>query len=109
MISNNTDNTGLPSYNTYRPTILAPNELQFWTEVHQYIKECDYPIMVNGAFYMIEEVIAKNSNYGGGGYSYLFWFQTQEDKETFKNYFIGKVYDYKWCLSPEILELEHRG
>lgn len=95
----------LPCYNTGRPTITCDEELTFWSEVHQYIKDCDYPITVNGAFWMIDQMIEERSKYGGGGYQYNFWFQTPEDKEQFKNYFIGKVYDYKWAMCPYIFEV----
>jgi hypothetical protein len=89
----------LPNYNTYRPTITCDEERQFWKEMHSYIKDCDYPIIVSNAFWFIEKILEEKGGYAGGGFKYYFWFDTVKDRNVFKEYFIQKVKDYKWMTS----------
>ena len=69
--------------NTYRPSIFCDKDRDFWRTFHDLIKSSTVPIRVNGAFNMIESIIEENSCYGGGSFNYMFWFETESDREQF--------------------------
>jgi hypothetical protein len=83
------------SYNTYRPDLFNEIEFTFWNEIHSYIKECEYPITVNNAFYFIEDMLAQKSCYGGGGFHYIFWFNTETDKNAFEQMYLNKLKEFR--------------
>jgi hypothetical protein len=67
-----------------RPSIFSDRDHIFWRKVHSYIKECDIPMSVSSAFWMVEEILTKpDSRYGGGGFKYCFWFNNENDKDRF--------------------------
>ncbi len=68
-----------------RPNIHDDESRNFWLEFNDYIHTCEYPIYANNIFYHIEEKIQDPKwSYLGGGYAYMFWFDTEEDKFKFE-------------------------
>ena len=75
----------LVNINIGRPNLLPDENMEQWKEFHNWIEDCDIPIIPSGAYWNIIECIAKNEGFLGGGFQYMFWFKTDKDKETFEN------------------------
>lgn len=69
--------------NTGRPTIDSEEGRLYWKRFHDLIKSSPIQVTVNGVFSYIESVLEGNILYGGGGFSYKFWFETEADRDAF--------------------------
>lgn len=69
--------------NVGRPDIFTDEDRIFWRKFHNLIKTSSVKIHVNGVFADIETILVENSCYAGGGFKYMFWFETTIDLEQF--------------------------
>lgn len=67
-----------------RPFIDDSNRKE-WLEFHNWILNSDVRIGISSAFHMIYNICENFHEYNGIGYSYTFWFMSEEDKEVFLN------------------------
>jgi len=74
-----------------RPDLFNDIDFEFWGKIHQYIKECDYPINHSDAFMFVDEYLEAKQKYGGGGFPYNFWFTSEEDKQKFIENFVSNA------------------
>ena len=68
-----------------RPNLFTEADFVFWRRIHWAVEEMGDKITKNSAYHLIEECLVSNQEYGGGGFSYKFWFQNTEDRSTFIN------------------------
>lgn len=66
-----------------RPSMFTDKQFNFWITIHNWMKTSDAEIVPNGMFYRIDEMLKNKLKYGGGGFSYNFWFKTFDDVEQF--------------------------
>ena len=69
--------------NTYRPNIFTDQDRAWWAKFQNAVRNSTIEIGVNGVFDYIQSVIDGGTCYGGGGFAYMFWFRTLEDRTTF--------------------------
>ena len=69
--------------NVGRPNVFNEEDRRFWIAFHQLVETCSQPIVVNGAYYNVRDIITTQPGYGGGGFAYKFWFESEEDKNEF--------------------------
>ena len=79
------------SVNIGRPEFTNDREMDQWVDVHNWIKESDVEMKINGAYHFITEQLADRQGYLGGGMEYRFWFKTDRDMAAFKNK-VGTVF-----------------
>ncbi len=85
MIANTEIETSeLPAWiNLGRPDLFNDEDRAWWKRIHDCIKTCEVPIFVNGMFDSIDKMIENKQSYGGGGFAYKFWFETEADRSSF--------------------------
>lgn len=71
--------------NIGRPDLIPNENMIQWREFHNWIAECDIPIIPSGAYWNIIERISQNQGFMGGGFQYMFWFKNNKDKEIFED------------------------
>ena len=71
--------------NTGRPDVFHENRKHL-KKIHDYIKNCDYPIAVNNFFEHLYSIIDSDKEYMTGGRSFVFHFKTNEDLVKFKGF-----------------------
>lgn len=87
---------------TGRPSFFDQEQADFWGEFHKWIKETDMEINVSGAFYQVDEMLEKeNAGYGGNGFKYCFWLQSQDDVDKFKEKWNFAFEPHKMRYMPE--------
>lgn len=74
------------SVNIGRPSFFDDEERKYWRGFQEFVKTCDIPIVINNAYFMIDGMLEDNESYSGGGFKYMFWFESEEDKATFMKY-----------------------
>lgn len=86
--------------NIERPTFYTDSNRSWWLVFHNWVEEIEIPIIVNRLFFNIKKLIEDGDSYGGSGFKYMFYFQTQEDAEVFKKRWPGSY-------QPELLVIHH--
>ena len=94
-------NKGLFVVDVGRPTFYTVEAREEAKKFQTWIKECDIEIVVNGAFWTIEQMIAEESFYGGGGFKYQFCLKSEEDVQKFKERWPNAVEPHKMTYIPE--------
>jgi len=84
-----------------RPDLFNEADFILWRNIHQVVKEMGEAITKNAMYSHIEEYLANNEGYGGGGFAYKFWFKTIEDRSTF----IGKLSEIVGPVIAQRLEV----
>ena len=67
-----------------RPEFSNDKEMDQWISVHEWIKNSDVEMKVNGAFDFVDNCLNERQGYLGGGMKYMFWFKTEADKKLFE-------------------------
>lgn len=80
--------------NIGRPDILETT-IDAEREFHDWVRDTDIEIVVSDAFAYLSTCIAETQYYLGGGFKYMFWFFSQEDKDTFIKYLESKGRGYE--------------
>lgn len=86
-------------YNLIRPDLQNDVDFDVWIDIHNYVKVCNYTIFVSSAFYMVDEYLKDRQGYGGGGFRYMFWFNSEEDKQKFIDNVFTIIVGHGW--SPQ--------
>jgi len=67
-----------------RPDIFNDVDRQFWREFFDLVETIDIPIVVNSVYQKMRDIaFSDDGGYGGGGFSFKFWFQTVDDRKKF--------------------------
>jgi hypothetical protein len=74
------------SVNIGRPSFFYDIEKEYWRGFQEFVKTCDIPIVVNGFYFTIDGMLEDDESYSGGGFKYMFWFESEEDKSIFMKY-----------------------
>ena len=69
--------------NVGRPDVFNEEDRRYWLAFHNLVETCPQPIVVNAVYYDILDIITNHTGYGGGGFAYMFWFDSEEDKSEF--------------------------
>jgi hypothetical protein len=67
-----------------RPDIFNDKDREWWRVLHTWIKESTIHIGVSPAFWFVDNIINEGKCYGGGGFKYMFWFESQLEANYFK-------------------------
>lgn len=84
-----------------RPNLFDEKDFEFWNKVHAYIKNADYNIGTNPAFYTIEEYLETGQKYVGGGFRYEFSFENYEDLKKFEEFMENMDKEYNFLRKEE--------
>ncbi len=66
-----------------RPNIFSEDDRTFWKAFHALLDDWPRPIVANGFFRTMAQILDDESGYGGGGFSYTFWFESEQDVQDF--------------------------
>jgi hypothetical protein len=69
-----------------RPDLYDDDSFTWYTRFQQWVKDTPIPIVVNSFYYSVDDMIKHRQSYLGGGFKYMFWFNTEEDKQAMINY-----------------------
>lgn len=89
------DNDNLPEYNIDigRPDFYNERTIQYWKKFHDWVENCEIPIIVNSMFSGCVKMLNEGEMYMGGGFKYMFWFHTKEDLEKFRKDINNRVFE----------------
>jgi len=83
MLELKEENVNYVEVNIGRPDLFCDEDRKIYKTLHDFIKYSDCRVVVNNAFNFVDNLIVSNSDYGGGGMKYCFWFITEEDADMF--------------------------
>lgn len=66
-----------------RPSFTTDDQRLFYKQFFDLIETSSYPIIVNGVYPWMREMVEQGKSYLGGGFSFCFWFATKEDRQQF--------------------------
>lgn len=88
-----------------RPSYRVPAEFEAWTEFYNYAEYSHIRVRVNGIYNTMKENCANRVHYAGGGFSFVFWFLTEFDRDEFVDG-ANRIFDsYRERLRKEFEEL----
>lgn len=73
----------LPMVDIGRPSFFTNKTADAWKVFHEWIATGPVPTHVSEAFYLVRDMLQEGQKYGGNGYKYCFWFNSEEDKKKF--------------------------
>jgi hypothetical protein len=69
-----------------RPSFFTDDVRQWWQRFFNFVETSNIRIQVNSVYDTMHDYAFNNGCYGGGGFSFCFWFLTKEDRKTFVNH-----------------------
>ena len=74
-----------------RPDFYNDEMRDNYLKLHNFIKNTECNILVNNAFYFVDDLLEQGSGYSGGGMKYMFWLESKEDLQVFTEQ-IGDIF-----------------
>ena len=66
-----------------RPSYFEHKHFETWTKFFDFVEHSPIQIAVNGQYFAMKDYCDQRQNYGGGGYGFVFWFLTKQDRRQF--------------------------
>ena len=93
-ISNSIENK--VSIDIGRPSFYNESDRKSWFKFFWAVEKSSIEINVNSLYFAIKEYFLEEQGYGGGGMKFMFWFNNEEDKNSFIEECERNIPEFNW-------------